>query len=251
MTEKVSLKKRSDAVKVSLKKSGVAKEKVTLRVGCALDISGSMQGNFASGRVSDLVDRLLPVADQFDDNGEIDMWAFNTSSRELPPATPANYGGYVEKELRGLNINGGTNYAPVIEDIAHHYFGKEDVLVSKEEKPTGFFGKLFGQTKTVSTYETRAVTESEIPALVFFISDGEASDTGATDRLMTQLRDEKVYWVMIGIGAANQFRFMQLLADQYENVGFINFKSLDLTDEQIYDSIINGELANWINKVSK
>lgn len=247
MTEKVSLKKRSEAVKVSLKKSGVVKEKIILRVAAALDRSGSMGGNFISGKVSELVDRLLPVADQFDDNGEIDMWAFNTESVELPPATPANYGGYVEKELRGLQIQGGTSYSPVIEDIAHHYFGEEESTVT--QKASGFFGKLFG--KSTQTTETRPVTESDIPALVFFITDGANGDEGRTRQTMQRLKDEKVYWMMVGIGSdASEFRFIQSLAQEYENVGFIHFKSLDLTDEQIYDSIINGELATWINKVS-
>lgn len=250
MTEKVSLKKRSEAVKVSLKKSGVVKEKIILRVAGALDISGSMQENFRRGHVSDLVDRLLPVADQFDDNGEIDMWAFNTGSRELPPATPANYGGYVEKELRALGINGGTNYSPVIEAIAHHYFGEESVVVRNEEKATGFFGRLFGKSTVTETVSTQAVTESDIPALVFFITDGANNDVARTRQVMQQLKDEKVYWMMVGIGDASQFSFLKELAQNYENVGFINFDNLDLTDEEIYDSIINGELATWINKVS-
>lgn len=247
MTEKVSLKKRSDAVKVSLKKSGVVKEKIILRVAAALDRSGSMSNNFMSGRVSEFVDRLLPVADQFDDNGEIDMWAFNTTSVELPPATPANYGGYVEKELRGLHIQGGTCYSPVIEDIAHHYFGVEAQTVT--QKASGFFGKLFG--KTTESTEVKGVTESDIPALVFFITDGANGDEDRTRVTMQRLKDEKVYWMMVGIGNnESEFRFIKSLAAEYGNVGFIHFKSLDLSDEQIYDSIINGELASWINKVS-
>lgn len=250
MTEKLSLKKRSETVKLSLKKSGVVRDKVILRVAAALDISGSMQNNYASGRVSDLVDRLLPVADQFDDNGEIDMWLFNTTSREAPPATPSNYGGYVQKELRGVDINGGTYYAPVIKDIAHHYFGEESTAVNTITKAKGFFGKLFGSDRVEQTVKVQPVTESDIPALVFFISDGEAGDTGMTDALMTKLRDEKVYWVMIGIGNNKQFAFMRDLSNKYENVSFINFDNLDLSDEEIYNSIINSKLANWINKIN-
>lgn len=250
MTGKVSLKKRAETVKVSLKKSGVIKEKVILRVAAALDISGSMRENFTSGRVSELVDRLLPVADQFDDNGEIDMWAFNNASMELPPATPENYGGYVEKELKGLGINGGTNYAPVIERIAHHYFGSENTVKRTVKPSIGFFGKLFGKTQVEEKIESVPITESDIPALVFFITDGANSDEAQAFHLMEKLKDEKVYWMMVGIGNASQFSFIESLARRYDNVGFINFKSLDLTDEQIYDSIINGELAAWINKVS-
>lgn len=229
MSEKISLQKRSESVKISLKKAGVTREKVCLRVACALDISGSMDYNFRSGKVTELVDRLLPVADQFDDNGEIDMWLFNTASKEAPAATPANYGGYVGKAVPANVCNNDTNYSPVIRDIHHHYFGVE--------KTTGFLG--FGS-------KFKSVTDSDIPALVFFITDGSPSDANATRELMKVIKDESVYWMMVGLGN-ERFSFLQEMADKYDNVGFITFNSLDMSDETMYDSIINGELAEWIN----
>lgn len=229
MSEKISLQKRSESVKISLKKAGVVREKVCLRVACALDISGSMDSNFRSGRVTELVDRLLPVADQFDDNGEIDMWLFNTSSKEAPAATPANYGGYVGNAVKANVCGGGTNYAPVIKDIHHHYFGVE--------QKRGFLG--FGS-------KSKPVTDSDIPALVFFITDGANGDVSEAARLMESIKDEPVYWMMVGLGY-ERFDFLRTMADKYDNVGFITFNSLDMSDEQMYDSIINGELAEWIN----
>lgn len=227
--EKISLAKRSESVKISLKKAGVTREKVCLRVACALDISGSMDYNFRSGKVTELVDRLLPVADQFDDNSEIDMWLFNTGSKEAPAATPANYGGYVGKAVPANVCNDGTNYAPVIKDIHHHYFGVE------EKK--GFFG--FGG-------KSKPVTDSDIPALVFFVTDGANGDVNEAKRLMESIKNEPVYWMMVGLGN-ERFTFLKEMADKYDNVGFITFNSLDMSDDQLYSSIINGELAEWIN----
>lgn len=229
MSDKISLQKRSESVKISLKKAGVVREKVCLRVACALDISGSMDHNFRSGKVTELVDRLLPVSANMDDNGEIDMWLFNTSSKEAPAATPANYGDYVGSAVKASVCNGGTNYAPVIKDIHHHYFGVE------EKK--GFFG--FGS-------KSKPVTDSNTPSLVFFITDGANGDVSEAARLMESIKDEPVYWMMVGLGH-ERFTFLREMADKYDNVGFITFNSLDMSDETMYDAIINGELAEWIN----
>lgn len=250
MTTKLSLTKRAEAVKLSLKKSGVVKDKITLRVACALDISGSMYEDYVSGNVSELVDRLLPVANNVDDNSEIDMWAFNHVSQELPPATPANYGNYVGDAMANISISGGTNYSPVIEDIAQHYFGVEQQLVVEKRPSKGFLGKFFGLKDKIETLEEKPVTDSDTPALVFFITDGECGDAVRARATMKRVADESVYWMMVGIGAASSFRFLQDLANEYPNVGFISFDSLDLSDEEIYNAIINGELAQWINQVT-
>lgn len=236
MTNKLSLEKRTQTVKLSLEKSGVVKDKICLRVALALDKSGSAQSFYERGQFNELVDRLLPVAANMDDDGTIDTWLFHNRSFEVEPATPKNYGSYITNVImKGKHRNdwGGTSYAPVIKDIHHHYFGTE------EKK--GFFG--FGGGK-------KPVTADNTPALVFFITDGANDDKSATRQLLDSIKDEPVYWMTVGIGPEHSFGFLREIADTYDNVGFISFKDLDMSDEKLYDSILNGELAEWINKVS-
>ncbi|HBT0444727.1 TPA: VWA domain-containing protein [Klebsiella pneumoniae] len=237
MSNKLSLEKRTETVKLSLEKAGVQRKDICLRVALALDKSGSAEDFYRNGQFEELVDRLLPVSANMDDDGTIDTWLFHTRSMEVEPATPKNYGGYISNVImKGKYKNewGGTNYAPVMKDIHHHYFGKE------EKK--GLFG--FGKAKTVP------VTDSDIPALVFFITDGSNSDRVETLRLLDSIKDEPVYWMTVGVGPDSYFTFLREIAERYDNVGFVNFNNLNISDEQMYNAIIDGELAAWINKVS-
>ncbi len=233
---KLSLEKRTETVKLSLEKAGVQREDICLRVALALDKSGSAEDFYHNGQFEDLVDRLLPVSANMDDDGTIDTWLFHNHSMEVGPATPKNYGSFISKEVMSgkyRNSWGGTEYAPVIRDIHHFYFGVE------EKK--GFFG--FGGGK-------KPVTESNTPALVFFITDGANADRSETIRLLDSIKDEPVYWMTVGVGPSHQFGFLKEIADRYDNVGFVNFDNLNISDEDMYNAIIDGELAEWINKVS-
>lgn len=248
MTNKISLEKRTNDVKLSLEKAGLKNSKVCLRVGLALDKSGSAEDFYRNGQFEELVDRLLPVAANMDDDGTIDTWLFHNHSMEVGPATPKNYGSFVSKEImqgKYRNDWGGTNYAPVIRDIHNFYFGEQEASVT--QKAGGFFGKLFGKSST--TTEVKPVTESETPSLVFFITDGANSDRNETLRLLDSIKDEHVYWMMVGVGPESYFNFLNEIADRYDNVGFVNFPNLGISDKQMYDRIISGELTDWINKV--
>lgn len=232
----LSLEKRTETVKLSLEKAGVQRADICLRVALALDKSGSAESFYRNGQFEDLVDRLLPVSANMDDDGTIDTWLFHNTSMEVGPATPKNYGSFISKEImqgKYRNDWGGTEYAPVMRDIHHFYFGVE------EKK--GFFG--FGGGK-------KPVTDSDTPALVFFITDGANSDRSATIKLLDSIKDEPVYWMTVGVGPAHQFGFLKEIADRYDNVGFVNFANLNISDEDMYNAIIDGELAEWINKVS-
>lgn len=247
--EKISLKKRSEQVKINLKKAGLTKDKVTLRVGAALDKSGSAEHLYKRGEFDSLMDRLLPVADNFDDNGEIDMWLFDNYSYEVEPATAKNYGGYIRDVImKGKYANkwGGTSYSPVLQDIADFYFGDKKAS-APQEKSSSFFGKLF--SKKEESVQNPVVNSSEIPALVFFVTDGENNDKDQTQRLLESVKDKPIYWMMVGVGSPSSFRFIEKMADTYDNVGFLHFNNLDMTDDQLYDSILSGELTQWINKV--
>lgn len=261
MSEKISLVKRQENLKISLKKNRIA-EGIVLRVANALDRSGSMNGLYRRGVVSEFVGKLLPFGMQFDDNAQIDMWAFNNDSVELPPATADVYDDYVGKCMRNVSIQGGTSYAPVIQDIYDEYFGgvpmknvSREVTETKEVPVKGLLAKLTGKTETVTT--TRTVVQQvpdtsanvdTTPALVFFQTDGDNSDKAATRAVMEANKGKPIYWFMVGVGNEN-FAFLKELADTYDNVGFIGLKDLDLSDSELYDKILNDEFGQWVERV--
>jgi len=254
MTTKISLAKREETLKISLKKAGL-QERMTLRVAAALDISGSMNSLYRSGVVSDFVGKLLPFGMLFDDNAEVDMWAFDHGYRELPPATADVYDDYVGNCMRGISISGGTAYAPVMQDIYESYFGKVE---SKETQKTtevverkGFFNRLFGKTDTVEvtrTVSTYAPSENQMPAMVFFQTDGENSDDYAVRSLLSQNINTPVYWFMVGVGSSN-FRSLKALAKDFPNVDFISVEDLALTDADLYDKLLSKEFGEWVKKM--
>ncbi len=65
----IDLQKKS--VKIVLEKKQLTK--VTARIGLVLDITGSMRQLYKNGTVQNVVERILAVADQFDDNGLLDV----------------------------------------------------------------------------------------------------------------------------------------------------------------------------------
>lgn len=66
------------------------------RVGVVLDASRSMNRQYKSGRVQDLLDRVLPLALHFDDDGALDVWAFDDTPKRLAPATVHTIAGYID-----------------------------------------------------------------------------------------------------------------------------------------------------------
>ena len=100
LPSKVSLEKRLEKeapqlvslakpLKVSLEKYQLTD--VVAQVALLIDISGSMQDMFKKGTVQGVVNKIVPLAMQFDDNGEFELWYFGTDSKRMPAVTIKNY----------------------------------------------------------------------------------------------------------------------------------------------------------------
>jgi hypothetical protein len=242
MSNLIDLKKK---VGIVLEKRNVPTN-IMAQVGCAFDITGSMQGLYKSGAVQALAERLLAVALRFDDNGSLDSWSFCTEADELPPITEKNYSTYVnESMIKNNSITKwqGTAYAPAFEQIARFYFG-ETVLT--EKSASGFFGKFFSKTPELVT--TAGQNDGKMPVYIMFITDGENYDEAKTWDQLEKMKDKNVYIEFVGIGNS-QFKFCQEAADKYGNVGFVQIMNLEKTsDEQLYTELLNEEFCGWIKK---
>ena len=80
------------------------------RVGVALDVSGSARDLYTNGTIQETLDRLLAVAINFDDDGSLDAWSFDSSVGELPEITKLDEGTYVKSKLlkSGVSLWGGS-----------------------------------------------------------------------------------------------------------------------------------------------
>jgi hypothetical protein len=225
----LNLEKKQELVRLCLEKRKVPTD-IKLAVKMALDVSGSARPLYRSGVMSELVDRLIPVAMRFDDNQSIESYAFGSSIQKMNDVTPDDFGSYVSnKFLReaGGVLWSGTEYA-----IAMNQIRKDS-----SAKKSGFLGGLFGK-KTV-----------DAPSYLMFITDGE--DQGSSieaEKQIVLLGEANTYVQLIGIGR-ERFDFLKRMADKYDHVGFVTFPDLEATsDDVMYEALLCEEFCNWIKK---
>ena len=242
----VSLAKRQETLQVSLSKKKINIGNTTFRVACALDISGSMNSLYRNGTMSEFVGKLLPFGMVFDDNQEIDMFAFNHGTQEIPAATADVYDDYVGKCMRGVSISGGTAFAPIIEEITAEYFDDIVTTQTTERPKSGFLNKLFGKKEVETAYIHSPNTEG-VPAIVFFQTDGESSSTREDMKAMQKAAQYPIYWVMVGVGST-RFPQLEYMKNTFDNVSLITVDSLSLSDEDLYDKLLSDGLDSFIKK---
>lgn len=237
---KLSVEKLAEVAKLSLDKVGLTNPP-PLRVCVPIDVSGSMAGMFNSGIVQGAFDQLLGAAFKLDDNGEIDTWAFDNSSSYTGTAKPGDIGTFIKAKFlpTAKHLWGGTEYAPPIRLVQEQMFGTG--ASAPAQKTGGMLGGIFGRKPA----ESKTVASQE-PVLAFLLTDGENSDPAAANAALQASAGLPIYWNMVGIGSAG-FNFLQRVADDYDNVGFIRLQQLNMTPEQMYESLFTEEFASWVN----
>lgn len=205
LTKKVNLAKE-EVQKVCLTKAPLNGLKA--HVGLVLDFSGSMDGLYRNGTVQEVVEKILPLAMQFDDNGEMEVWIFDNGFHRLPNITLDNLAGYVARETKKYRM-GGTCYAPVIENV-------------------------------VKTY-----SDSKLPAYVMFLTDGDNSDKLSTDDAIRKASNRPIFWQFVGLGNAS-FDYLQHLDDmQGRYVDNADFFKVKTADKITYKDLLN-EFPSWL-----
>lgn len=187
------------------------------RVAVVMDYSGSMENLYRNGTVQAVLERLLPIAMKFDDNGEMELWIFSNDCRRMENITLKNYYGYVQKYI--LNSNywmGGTEYAPVMQDVVRKYITEEPAA---------------------------------LPNYVIFITDGENSDRDKATAQIIQSSYYPIFWQFVGIGNAS-FRFLKTLDDMdgryVDNANFFELNDiLRVSDEELYRRVL-AEYPTWL-----
>lgn len=243
----ISLEKRVETAKVSLKKVGFS-EKV--RVILALDVSGSMSDMFRSGVVDNLVERLLAIGINMDTHEDIEVYAYHHEAFRIGNVTRDNIDGYVAQNIRKY-VGGGTEFLPIMEMISLDV-SSETETIQQEVKSKNLFKRMIGK-KDIALVE---VPKEEVPTVVFFVTDGENSDVYGTKALIAELAHRPIFWQFIGIDQSgwSTFKFLETLDDMsgriVDNANFFNAGDIDsIDDKELYDRIL-GELPDWYAEAS-
>ena len=212
---------------------------VKAQVVLVLDYSGSMEPLYASGFVQRVIERLVPVAMQFDDNGEMELYMFENSCKKHPNnITAASADGIVNREIKGKYSFGGTQYAPAIKAILRDY-----VPAAVEEKK-GFLGSMFGSKPNITG-------NTKDPIYVIFVTDGDNSDKPSTDAAIIEASKHGVFFQFVGIGSASMTYLDKLdtMSGRYiDNANFFQVNDLDkIEDKELYERLLT-EFPSWISE---
>jgi stress response protein SCP2 len=204
-------------LKVSLEKHKLTD--VVAQVALLIDISGSMYDTFKDGTVQSVIDKIVPLAMQFDDNGEFELWYFGSGTKRMPAVTIKNYPQAAADWYSLMRQYGsGTDLAPALSDVIAEYKG----------------GKL--------------------PAYVLCITDGATSNTSKVKRLISDASKEPIFWQFIGIGKGNYGVLEELDMMRNRTVDNANFFELDdirrIDNTELYSRML-AEFPLWLKEAKR
>lgn len=200
-----------------------------------LDYSGSMEHLYATGKVQKLIERLIPIAMKFDDNGEMELFMFeNRCKKHKNNITINNYESFIEREVYKKYSFGGTSYSPAINMIKENFI------------PTEVKKSFFSFSKNNET------TDLKDPVYVIFITDGENDDKNDSERAMINVSNNPIFFQFVGIGNAS-FNFLKKLDElknrTVDNANFFQANDIDkMSDEELYDKLLT-EFPQWLKEV--
>ena len=203
-------------------------QETVAKVALVMDISGSMHSSYSNGAVQEIVNKILPIAVQFDDDGELDFWYFGSKFERRPSVNMGNYENAVPADWQKImrKIGGGTNALSVMNNV-------------------------------ISEYE-----HSDLPAYVIFITDGAISND-TKDAVIRSSR-MPIFWQFVGIGNSGEGFFGRIFGgygmleklDTLEGryVDNTNFFALDdfrnVDNAELYGRLLN-EFPNWLKAFFK
>ena len=195
-------------------------ETTVARVGLVLDISGSMVPRFKNGTVQSIVNKTLPLAVQFDDDGELDFWFYGTTARKMNSVNLKNYTTAVPEDWKHLMLDlGGRNNEPIV------------------------------MRMVVDEYK-----DTKIPAYVLFITDGGVNQKREIQNIITEASHLPIFWQFVGVGGKNYgiLEKLDTMTGRYvDNAGFFaldDFKKV--SNEELYARLLE-EFPSWLEEIKK
>ncbi|AAZ36085.1 VWA domain-containing protein [Pseudomonas savastanoi pv. phaseolicola] len=210
----ISLAKKAQ---VSLEKARLTDTKA--RVGLVLDASGSMNPQYTRGHVQEVVDRLIPLAVHFDDDGALDCWAFGAKPQQLNAVTLSNFQNFIRTDHGGWKdweLGARINDEPKAMRMVIDYYKKSG---------------------------------DKTPIYILFISDGGVHQDREITRLMTEAAKLPIFWQFVGLGGRG-YGILEKLDDMggrvVDNCNFFALDRLDeIPEEKLYDLLME-EFPDWL-----
>ena len=191
---------------------------VVAKVALVMDISGSMKDSYSDGTVQDIVNKILPIAVQFDDDGELDFWYFGDRCERRPSVNMKNYEKAVPRDWQRLMSSLG--------------YSTNELRVMRE---------------VVAEYET-----SNLPAYVVFITDGGFFDRNGIKKFLTDAAYLPIFWQFVGVNGSGYGLLEELDEMNGRYVDNANFFALDdfkhVDNKEIYSRLLN-EFPDWLNAI--
>ena len=209
------------------KKSLIRLEKNNLldikaRVALVLDYSGSMSQQYKSGEVQQVLNRIMPLALNFDDDGSFECWAFAEKALRLNDVSLDNLNSYIASEQGGYkkwNAGAGYNNEPAVLEEVLRYFNKE--------------------------------SPSDLPVYIVFISDGGVSEARKIKKILQEASSQPIFWQFVGIGGRNYGVLEKLDTMEGRVVDNCNFFKIDniesISESMLYDFLLQ-EFPIWLTE---
>lgn len=225
--QRLSFEKRQ---RLDLRKREVAKVLLTkgaptarARVVMVIDKTGSMRRQYSTRVVHRVVERMIPVAIQLDDDGNLETYLYGSSFARLPDVTVERADEWSDTFLHLDGKHGGIDYRRI----------------------GGYNDEIPIMSEVISTLQQR----DPVPTLVLFFTDGGFSQRGPITDLVRRASGLPAFWQFVGIGRANYGLLTAL--DELEgrvvdNVGFFELDDIDsVTDAELYARLL-GEFPDWL-----
>lgn len=235
----IDLKKES-LEKINLRKESLEKiiltkklDNVVARIYLCLDCSGSMENLYKNNEIQTLIERILPLAMKFDDDGMLEIMLFSNDAFNLTPVSVDNFYNFVNDKVLNFCTWSGTYYAPFINLVL-----KEFISENIQEQPKSLFQKIKNYFKKKEV-EIKEDLGSKTPIYFLCITDGENSDDFETQVSLRNSENLHIYFQFVGIGTSS-FNSLEKYSTQFKNVSFFSVKDIkNLTDDQLYNKLLD------------
>jgi hypothetical protein len=190
------------------------------RVALVLDISGSMSSRYGNGTVQEIVNKAVPLAVQFDDDGELDLWFYGSRPQKVSSINTGNYQRAIPANWESLmkSLGYGNHEPAVMKQVIEEYRG------------------------------------SKIPAYVLFITDGGVGSENDIKKLLITASREPIFWQFVGVGGSGYGVLERLDAMSGRYVDNANFFALDdfrrVKDGELYSRMLV-EFPVWLKEAKR
>lgn len=207
-------------VVISLEKNKLAAVKA--RVAVVFDDSGSMSRLYRNGTVQRAFEKVLAIAAQLDEDGQLDVWFFADKCKRTRSVTTTGYENYVKRERPQGKLGYGNNEPVVMKDVIQKYTAEEP--------------------------------DDRLPVYIIFFSDGGVGNEKKISKLLVDSSGQPLFWQFVGIGRSYYGvleKLDNLRGRVVDNANFFALDDLDeVSDGELYDRLFK-EFPEWLREVKQ